>query len=343
MNLYFAPLEGVTDVNFRNIHARIFHTPLSCADKYFAPFLALTQDHTIHDRDRRALQIENNPGITVVPQMLTNDPHAFLGGSRELFGMGYREVNLNLGCPSGTVVGKKRGAGFLTEHDDLERFFDTVFADALFADGNTKLSVKTRLGMFSPDEFPDILDIYNKYPISELILHPRVRKEMYKGDVHTDMTIYAMTHSKHPLCANGDLFTVEDVRILLGTLPKSPASLMFGRGAVSNPNLFSEVRQMLAGEPVTPLSIEQLGAFTEALYEDTKTRLSGERHMIFRQKELWAYWIVLFADAEPFRKRLRKASTLTEFRSITDTLLRTGSLLPGAGFAGNAKMNTPIS
>lgn len=340
MKLYFAPLEGVTDANFRNIHARVF--PDARPDKYFAPFLALNQDLTLHERDRKALAKENNPGITVVPQIMTNNTELFLAGARELYALGYDEVNLNLGCPSGTVVGKKRGAGFLTELDALDRFFDTVFSASLFH-ADMKLSVKTRLGMFSPDEYEDILAIYNRYPICELTLHPRVRKEMYKGEVHTDMTVYTQEHSALPLCANGDLFTVGDVNALLQVLPKRPHALMLGRGAVSNPYLFAEVRAHLAGETVVPLTRDRLAAFTDALYDDVKERLSGERHMLFRLKELWAYWIVLFVDAEHYRKRLRKADTLSEFCSVTETLLTTGALLPNAGFLGNAKMNTPLA
>ncbi len=340
MNLYFAPLEGVTDVHFRNIHASCF--PDARPDKYFAPFLALNQDLTLHERDRRALARESNPGITVVPQIMTNHTELFLAGARSLSALGYGEVSFNLGCPSGTVVGKKRGAGFLTELDDLDRFFDTVFSDPLFR-SDMKLSVKTRLGMFTPEEFPDILAIYNRYPISELTLHPRVRKEMYKGEVHTDMTVYTMQNTQLPLCVNGDLFTVGDVRAVLGALPGKPVSLMFGRGAVSNPYLFSEVRAYLAGESVSPLTTAQLALFVRALSDDACRRLSGERHILFRLKELWAYWIVLFEDAEPYRKRLRKANTLPEFMSVTDTLLSNGVLLPDAGFLGNAKMNTPIT
>lgn len=345
MKLYFAPLEGVTDVHFRNIHARMFGR----ADRYFAPFLALTQDFQIHERDRAALAPENNAytGTTIVPQIMTNNAEALLTASRELAAMGYDEVNLNLGCPSGTVVGKKRGAGFLTELDALDRFFDALFSDPLFAPSavsrGMRLSVKTRLGMFEPDEFKDILEIYNRYPIAELILHPRVRKEMYKGEVHTDMTVYSMAHTSLPFCCNGDLFTVGDVDTLLKALPEKPHALMFGRGAVSNPNLFAEVRQYLSGEPVKPLTNEQLASFSEALYEDAAKRLSGERHMLFRLKELWAYWIVLFEDAEPYRKRLRKANTLSEFRSTAESLLTHGTLRDNTGFVGNAKMNRPTT
>ncbi|MGM9625674.1 MAG: tRNA-dihydrouridine synthase, partial [Eubacteriales bacterium] len=156
-------------------------------------------------------------------------------------------------------------------------------------------------------------------------------------------TVYTMEHTSLPLCCNGDLFTVGDVEALLKALPEKPYALMFGRGAVSNPNLFAEVRQYLSGEPVKTLTNEQLAAFSDALYEDAAKRLSGERHMLFRLKELWAYWIVLFEDAEPYRKRLRKANTLSEFRSAAESLLTHGTLRDNTGFVGNAKMNRPTT
>ncbi|MBP3917754.1 MAG: tRNA-dihydrouridine synthase family protein [Clostridia bacterium] len=281
MKLYFAPLEGVTDVYFRRIHADLFGTsPMGKADEYFAPFLSITQDLKIHERDLHALAKEKNAGMHVVPQIMTNRADAFLSAARQLWDLGYDEVNLNLGCPSGTVVGKNRGAGFLSEPDMLDRFFYTVFSDPLFTSTEMRLSVKSRLGMVDPDEFKDILEIYNRYPISELILHPRVRKEMYKGDVHTDMTAYTSEHTTIPLCCNGDLFTVRDVDHLFRALPKEPHALMFGRGAVSNPNLFLEVRQYLAKETVTPLTKEQLWQFSDALCRDAQTRLSGAAYAV---------------------------------------------------------------
>jgi len=341
LRLYFAPLEGVTDVHFRVIHARLF--PQSRADRYYAPFFSPTLDTPMTERDIHALSPENNRGLCVIPQIMANRPEPFLIGARELAAMGYDEVNLNLGCPSGTVVSKGRGAGFLSAPDALDRFLDAVFSDALFApptvSAQMRLSVKSRLGMFSPDEFPDILDIFNRYPISELILHPRVRKEMYKGDVHTDMTVYTQTHSALPLCVNGDIFTGSDAAALLSALPRQPHALMLGRGAVANPMLFAQIRALESGEPIPALTKEPIAALFDALTEDALSRLSGERHVLFRLKELFAYWIVLFEDADTYRKRLRKADTLAEFRTAAAELFSSCALYDDPGFIGNAKMN----
>lgn len=337
--LYFAPLEGVTDRCFRAIHASLF--PDSAPDAYFAPFFTPTVDSPITDRDRRAILPENNRGMKTVPQIMSNTPETFLLGARVLADMGYTEVNLNLGCPSGTVTSRGRGSGFLADPDALDRFFDGVFSDLLFSPygGDLHLSVKTRLGLFDPEEFFDILPVFDRYPLSEIILHPRVRREMYKGDIHTDMTVWTANNTKHPLCVNGDLFTAGDVTDLCTALGRLPHAVMLGRGAVSNPTLFSQVRAAMTGEAVPPTDKHRIFAFYEALLADARERLSGERHVLFRMKELFAYWIVLFADAESHRRRLRKASTLTEFRTAAENLFAQCSLLPDAGFLGNAKMN----
>ncbi|MBO5648971.1 MAG: tRNA-dihydrouridine synthase family protein [Clostridia bacterium] len=329
-------------MHFRGIHARLFSD--SPADAYFAPFFSPTADTPMAERDRRGLSRENNIGQAVIPQIMANKPEAFLLGARALSEMGYTEVNLNLGCPSGTVVSKNRGAGFLSDPDGMDRFFDAVFSDPLFSGGDgMHLSVKTRLGMFDPREFYDILPIYNRYPITEVILHPRVRRELYRGDVHTDMLLYTASNSVHPVCVNGDLFTVNDVRCTLKAFSDNgiiaPASFMFGRGAVSNPQLIGQARAMLMGKEVPPLSRDRLYAFFLALYHDAKNRLSGERHVLFRLKELFAYWIVLFDEADSYRRRLRKAETAAEFLSCAEELFALCPFCEDPGFFGNAKMN----
>ena len=337
--LYFAPLEGVTDRHFRAVHAALFAD--SAPDAYYAPFFTPTADTPMTARDRGAILPENNPGMMLVPQIMSNAADMFLLGARLTYEMGYREVNLNLGCPSGTVTCRGRGSGFLADPDALDRFFDGVFSDLLFSPhgGNMKLSVKTRLGIFDPDEFYDILPVFNRYPISELILHPRVRKEMYRGDVHTDMSVYTAENTTLPFCINGDLFTVDDVSEVCRALGRTPHAVMLGRGAVSNPMLFAQVRAHFAGEAIPQIDKERIHRFYLALCEDAMTRLSGERHVLFRMKELFAYWIVLFADAESHRRRLRKAATLAEFRAAAESLFADCELYPDAGFTGNAKMN----
>lgn len=337
--LYFAPLEGVADRHFRAVHASLFSD--GAPDAYFAPFFTPTQDTPITERDRAAILPENNSAAPLIPQIMSNTPDTFLSGARVLYEMGYRTVNLNLGCPSGTVTCRGRGSGFLADPEALDRFFDAVFSDLLFSPhgGGMTLSVKTRLGVFDPVEFYGLLPIYNRYPIAELILHPRVQKEMYKGDVHTDMSVWTAQNTSIPFCVNGDLFTLDDVDEVVTALGHMPHAIMLGRGAVSNPQLFAQVCAHLNGVPVPPTDKMRIRAFYLALYEDAKNRLSGDRHVLFRMKELFAYWIVLFADADSHRRRLRRANTVEEFQAAADSLFFECDLYPDAGFVGNAKMN----
>ena len=330
---YFAPMEGITDCYFRSIHAALF--PDGKADKYFAPFFSPTLESGLGDRERKALSHDSNPGLTLIPQILCNQAALFVKTALEIAELGYSEINLNLGCPSGTVVSKHKGAGFLEDPDVLDRFFDAVFSDPAL--GSLQISVKTRLGMRDPAEFDDLLPIYNRYPIRELIIHPRVRTEQYRGTVHVDRFLSAMEDCPHPLCYNGDIFTKKDFDRLSERLtgaPERPVSLMLGRGLVSNPALITVLR---GG---TPLSKGQLRAFSDALFEDARSRLSGERHMLFRMKELWAYWSVLFdADAaKPYLRGMRKALTLAEFRMQTDALIDACPLSPDAGFSGDGSL-----
>ena len=163
MRYYAAPMEGVTSYLYRKAHSRYFKK----ADKYFMPFLSPSHDHIFTKKDLREIAPEHNEGLNAVPQLLTRRAEDFLWAAGELKKMGYREVNLNLGCPSGTVTAKGKGAGFLGEPAELDRFLEEIFAAA-----EVRISVKTRLGLRESEEFSHLLEIYNRYPIAELTIHP---------------------------------------------------------------------------------------------------------------------------------------------------------------------------
>ena len=205
----FAPLDGITKVVFRKVWAAHF----GGADRYFIPFFSPTPHHILTDRDRREIDPAHNGGLPSVPQVMTRCAPDFLWAAEVAADMGYTEVNLNLGCPSGTVTAKGKGAGFLAKPEELERFFDEVFAKV-----QLPVSVKTRLGVADPEEFSRLLDIYNRYPIACLTIHPRVRTEKYRGPVHLDEFARALENSRNPVCYNGDLRTVEEVQ------PRRPGS-----------------------------------------------------------------------------------------------------------------------
>ena len=209
----FAPLDGITKVVFRQVWSRYF----GGVDRYFIPFFSPTPHHTMTPRDLREVDFAHNASLPSVPQVMTKNADDFLWACEVLRDMGYTEVNLNLGCPSGTVTAKGKGSGFLAHPEELAAFFDAVFARNSLA-----VSVKTRLGYETPEEFRTLLEIYNRYPIACLTIHPRVRKEKYRGPVHLDAFADALAASRTPVCYNGDLRTVEEVRTLKAASPPFP-------------------------------------------------------------------------------------------------------------------------
>ena len=190
MNYYFAPMEGLTDSIYRRAHHRFF----GGIDRYYMPFFSPTVHRTLTPREIRELPKADSVPFTAVPQVLTKDPGDFLWAAEVVRDLGYKEINLNIGCPSGTVVAKGKGSGMLRDLEELERFFDMIFAAS-----SLPVSVKTRIGLETAEEFPAILDLYNRYPIKELTIHPRVRRQFYEGQVHREWFSYAVAYSKNPL------------------------------------------------------------------------------------------------------------------------------------------------
>lgn len=136
---------------------------------------------------------ENNEGMRLVPQILTNDAKGFLQTVEKLEDYGYEEVNLNLGCPSKTVVSKNRRSGFLAMPDELDRFLDEIYRGT-----QVRISIKTRIGKHSPDEFERLLKIYNQYPVEELIIHPRLQQDFYKNTPNLEVFAEAVRESRNP-------------------------------------------------------------------------------------------------------------------------------------------------
>ena len=296
----FAPLDGITKLVFR----KVWHRHFGGADRYFIPFFSPTDHHTITPRDFREIDPAANRDLPSVPQIMTCKAPDFLWGAERLQEMGYGEVNLNLGCPSGTVTAKGKGSGFLARPDDLDRFFDEVFSAV-----TVPVSVKTRLGITDPNEFPRILEIYNRYPITCLTIHARVQKEKYRGAVHLDTFAAALAGSKNPVCYNGDLRTVEEVRAFERRFPAVDAA-MIGRGGVADPAL---LRKLRGGQAA---SREELQAFTRDLYQSYQDFYGQVGTAAQRMREIWFYLIHLFEDADKLNKKLRRFKNPGEYETV---------------------------
>lgn len=319
VTFFFAPLEGITGWVYRSLHRQYF----SGVSAYYAPFFAPTEHCPLAGRGLRDLLPENNRGVPLIPQLLVNEAEAFLPSARILQDMGFSEVNLNLGCPSGTVVAKKKGAGLLSQREMLTALLDGIFS----ADLSLRISVKTRVGMQDETQWPELLALFSQYPISTLIIHPRVRQDFYRTPVRMEAFHYAMAHTTLPLCYNGDLTSAQDCRELLSACP-GLTQLMVGRGLVANPALGRE----LAGGP--PLALDELKAFHDALVEAYARTLSGGHTVIGKMKELWFYMAHLFDHPEKPLKAIRKARTLPEYTAAAETLFRHCPLMPDGKFTG---------
>ena len=302
MNIYLAPMEGITGYIYRKNQNKFF----GGVDKFFTPFIT-PSFKGLPSKTERDILPENNDGMYLVPQILTNNANGFISLCKILEDYGYREFNLNLGCPSGTVTAKGKGAGFLAYTHELDCFLDEIFKS-----GYT-ISVKTRLGRKDPEEFYKLLEIYNRYPISELIIHPRTAAELYKNHPHYDMYAYAMEHSSHKLCYNGDIFTPSAYDTFSEQMGK-PDNIMLGRGVVINPAL---PRILKAGGYVT---VTELKEFYFALYEDYSRVLSSPVPLMHKLKEVLTYMLMLFEDCDKIAKRIKKSKNLREFDAACQEL-----------------------
>lgn len=320
MNYYFAPLEGITGYIFRNTH----HAFYPGVDRYYAPFISPAKEGSMTPREKNEMIPEHNVGICVVPQVMTNKADLFIRAVKDLREFGYHEVNLNLGCPSGTVTAKGKGAGFLARPDELEQFFDKVFSCKEIAD--MQISVKTRLGKNDPEEFGELLKIYNWYPISELTVHPRIQKDFYKGAVRMQYFDYALCHSENPLVYNGDLCSMKDIadkKTHIEAIVQSDGeknakvtAMMLGRGLLKNPELImwqKEAEESGKERNERRIDYVRLKAFHDELYARYKEVMSPDKNVLYRMKELWAYLGDSFAGCEKQFKQIRKAEHFAEY------------------------------
>jgi len=303
MQHYFAPLEGLTDSIFRRLHHKYFPG----VDRYYTPFFSPTVHRALTPKEARELPAADTLGYVCVPQLLTKSPEDFLWMAGQCKDLGYQEVNLNLGCPSGTVTAKGKGSGMLRDPDSLDAFLNSIYSTA-----PVDISVKCRIGFSSPEEFPRLLEIFNQYPIKELTVHPRVREAFYKGSVDMESFTYATENSRAPVCYNGDITRRKQLDALVQRYPGLGAC-MIGRGLIRDPGMF------------TPggTTVAKLEAFYNEMLEQYMDAFGGGRNAMFRLKEHWGMLIGRFSDNDRLAKQLRKTTDVSEYKMVTAQIFHT--------------------
>lgn len=308
MKYYFAPMEGITGYIYRNAHHKYFPG----MDRYFTPFLVPNQNKKFSSKEKNDILPEHNDGLKVIPQILTNRSEHFICAASELEKYGYEEINLNLGCPSGTVVSKDKGAGFLAKREELDHFLDEIFSKC-----HQKISIKTRIGKDSPEEWDELLEIFNQYPLSELIIHPRIQTDYYKNEPDWEAYRKASALSKNPICYNGDLFTFHHYERWKKEFPESE-QVMLGRGLLACPWLVQEIK----GEGIERDKKQHLKDFHDCIYHGYQEVFSGDRNTLFKMKELWFYLIHLFPDSSKYEKKIKKAERFEDYENAVDGLFK---------------------
>lgn len=314
---YMAPLEGITTYWYRQVYQEIFHD----VQKYYTPFLVPHTKKDFDTREKKEILPENNKGMKVVPQILTNQAEDFIRLARRLQEYGYEEVNLNVGCPSGTVTAKGKGAGFLAYPEQLQVFLERIFSQLQ----DMKISIKTRLGVEYAEEFEKLLEIYNQYPVYELIIHARVLKDYYKNAVDLDAFSYAYEHSKNPLVYNGDIFQVSDAEKIKQRFPGVKA-MMLGRGLIANPGLIHMITTK------ETLSTDYIKSFHDKLYQGYQEQQSGDKNVLYKMKEVWAYMGCLFENYDKYGKQICKCNKCYAYEVIVKQLFQNERIRDDAGF-----------
>lgn len=323
MKFYLAPLEGLTGYVYRNAYIDFFGS----LDKTFTPFIAANSMGKLSSRELNDILPEHNPNQHVIPQILTNKAEDFIRTIETLQTYGYDEVNLNLGCPSGTVVSKNRGSGFLSQREALDQFLDEVFSRS-----TAKISIKTRIGKDDPSEMPELMTIFNRYPLEELIIHPRIQKDYYKNKPNLEVFSASLDSSKNPIVYNGDIFTKQDYLHFKQQFP-TVETVMLGRGLLANPGLLNEINQDQS------IKMETFIAFHHRLLKDYQEVLYGDKNVLFKMKEMWFYMGYLFTNPDKYLKKIRKAQRVHDYLEAVETLCHEQSIAEGAGLFCTPRTN----
>ena len=274
-----------------------------------APFVVTIRGRKYPDAHLKYLLPENNRGWPVIPQILSNHPEGFIKLAGRLHDLGYDTVNWNLGCPFPRVAKKNRGSGLLPHPDKIDAFLDMVIPAI-----SNRLSIKTRIGRFDIEEMESLMPVFNRYPLAELIIHPRTGVQMYAGN--PDMEIFAgcLEISKNPVVYNGNIYTVSDFTRLSDRF-KSVGRWMLGRGALADPFLPGAIKGLV--NPDTT-KLEIIRQFHDRLFEAYAQVLSGPSHLGDKMKGFWFYLSRSFEDGRKILKKIQKTRKTAHYTEVVN-------------------------
>lgn len=303
MKFYYAPLESITKAYLRNTHNKYYKG----IDKYFIPFLVPNAYKKDNKVDKEINPLYNNIDTKLVPQIIANNATDTIRFINILKEYGYDEINLNFGCPSGTVTAKYRGAGILKDLNILDNYLDELFKNT-----DIKISAKIRIGFSDPNEFNNIIKILNKYPFIELIVHPRTALEMYKPNtLHLDKFNDICKDSKFDIIYNGDILNMDDINYIKETYPYIKG-VMIGRGLLANPDLINPLEEKTKRQAILNYYDELVKPYAI---------IHGWSNTKFHMKEIWFYLKDYFELDKKTIKELFKENDSAIFNDLAHSIL----------------------
>lgn len=304
-----APMEGITGHVFRRVHAECF----GALDRYYSPFIKPPRvGSDFVKRNVRELCSGEAAEPRLVPQLLTKNVDEFVWAAGLLAKMGFDEVNLNLGCPSRTVTSRGKGAGFLGDPAGLDAFLAEATKRSPIP-----VSVKTRLGIADVHEYERILDIYCRYPLAELIVHPRLLEDGYGGTPHWEAFGQTLAQAPFPVTYNGDIFSLGDLDAFRHAFPDAER-VMLGRGIVTNPALG---RMAKGGQAAT---IGEFKRFHDLLFQGYEEEIGN--NAVFRMKEWWSYAMYAFEEPLSIWRAVRKAKKAENYTATATAIFAQAQL-----------------
>ena len=332
-SLSLGPFQGITDAPFRNVFKRHF----GGVDKFYTPFFTgIHKEENAKNLQGEEIDPRCNDVETLTPQILSTDAEEILRFAKQCKELGYKEINLNMGCPFPRVANKKRGSGLLPYPDKVEAMLEKVFEEI-----DIQFSVKCRLGYFSPDEIEAIIPIFNQFPLSELIIHPRIGKQLYKGEADVERFATLIPYINAPLVYNGDIFSADSFKRISETV-QPVNQFMLGRGILANPFLAEQIKNNATDAceaspqlapvrthrvcPPTHAKTERLHAYVLDQYEDRLRHAGGSPKVLGRMKELWSYLMYSFDEPQDIWRKIKKINALKEYEEAVETVFRSHTL-----------------
>lgn len=307
--IHFAPLQGYTDAIYRSAHARIFGGIAS----YYTPFVRL-EHGDFRRKDVRELDADNNRGVNLTPQLIASTPEKILRILALFIEKGYKNVDINLGCPFPTLAKRHNGAGLLPYPDEVKALLMAAFE----AHPDIRFSVKMRLGWEDANECMTLLPLLNSLPLSHITMHPRLGKQQYKGEVDLEAFQRFYAECEKPLIYNGDLLTLDDIDTISNRFPRL-SGLMIGRGLLANPALAIEYQQ---GAPLSPKEkIEKIRLLHADVFSQYGNLLEGgDLQLLTKMRTFWEY---LLPDGDRKAKKvIHKTSKLSNYQAAVSNLLK---------------------